>query len=189
VRDAWRRVRNVVQFVNFVLRIGELGVGMNLECRDMRTGEWSEDSLELELARMVCAGIGRTTAKFVFMVLACSSFGQARLYTLKARHWNRSMWDTQFHFHVPRLMISTYSRTRHIVISVKITQYTSAITGFTPILPHLQNLVERNLLTSHHPFWRIGYVRSKLSVSACRGKIMVPARYVSLAKESWLHGM
>jgi hypothetical protein len=48
---------------------------------------------------------------------------------------------------------STYSRTRHIDISVKITQYTSAITGFTPILPPLPTFEERNLQLCHHSFW------------------------------------
>jgi len=46
-----------------VLRVGALGVGTNLECRAMITGELSEDRSQLELAVMVCAGIRRTTAK------------------------------------------------------------------------------------------------------------------------------
>jgi hypothetical protein len=53
---------------------------------------------------------------------------------------------------VPRLMTSTYSRTRHIDISVKMTQYTSARTGFTPIHPPLPTFDERNSLPGRHPF-------------------------------------
>jgi hypothetical protein len=57
------RVRTVDQFVCFVLRVGTLGFGTNLECKVMRTGKSSDDRSELGSARRVYAGIFRTTAK------------------------------------------------------------------------------------------------------------------------------
>jgi len=46
-----------------VLRVGTLGLGTNLECKVVSTGEWSDDMSELDSAQWVCAGILRTTAK------------------------------------------------------------------------------------------------------------------------------
>ena len=43
VSVSWIRVPNVAQLVSFVLRVGAAGLGTGLECKVMRTGEWSED--------------------------------------------------------------------------------------------------------------------------------------------------
>ena len=59
-----------------MLRVGGLGLGANLECRTMVTGEWSEDRSGLELAVMVCTGIHLTTAKSIRSGTFLLSLGQ-----------------------------------------------------------------------------------------------------------------
>jgi hypothetical protein len=59
------RVRNVAQFIRFMLRIGALGLGTSLECKVMRTGEWSEDRSKLDSALSLRAGICCTRAKSI----------------------------------------------------------------------------------------------------------------------------
>jgi len=73
---SWIRVRNVAQFVRFVLRIGALGLGTSLECKLMRTGEWSKDRSKLDSALSLRAGIRCTAAKSIRSGTFLLSLGQ-----------------------------------------------------------------------------------------------------------------
>jgi len=48
-----------------MLRVGAGGLGTGLECKVMRTGEWSEDRSKLDSALRLCAGMRCTTAKSI----------------------------------------------------------------------------------------------------------------------------
>jgi len=82
VNVSWIRVRNVARFVRYVLRFGALGLGASLECKVMRTGEWSEDRWKLDSALRLCVGIRCTTAKSVRSgtFLCCWASRLARLW-------------------------------------------------------------------------------------------------------------